>query len=371
MTPTNQTPVPGRPNAKGTPVDWKALYESRLSSEAPREDTPRSDGDYEEIMQAVRDTEAFAEAAGYPDEYQSQAYAQDASGGNTYASSLSPTVQDALVDIVKSISRSESAGSWLIKASADIIDECIVVSGNCDMDIVTEAMEAAHKLAQTVSSMECILSKKLCCTLTSLSDCGQSPSGPTCFAISEDMEVALSSVVDSVAQQESSSANLIQSGFNVMKCVEQKLGPTASRQVLDMIVDLADANADIETSLERKLCLSLGAITSCDPKLPSSLNKPLENLISSITDSEYGAADMISGGAYALTEAVATCDEAEIRNAIDQANILSDAALRIEEATMRKLCMALSALCGEDIASQIDCELGGCQDYCGSANPSA
>ncbi|GHU78819.1 hypothetical protein AGMMS49992_30100 [Clostridia bacterium] len=45
---------------------------------------------------------------------------------------------------------------------------------------------------------------------------------------------------------------------------------------------------------------------------------------------------------------------------------MTTSALRIEEVTMRKLCLALNALCGEDIQSQLDCNLDGvdCKNIC-------
>ncbi|MDR1599846.1 MAG: hypothetical protein LBS11_08285 [Oscillospiraceae bacterium] len=381
MTPINQNPGASQQPNNGPYIDWQALHEARtgerLSAGQYETASPDTDAvptaypaDYPDDYDAIEDVEPFA-GTDCPDAYKDMGYVTADGGGCIYTATLSQEVHSSLTRIVESIAKGEVAGSEMLKASSSVL-ECLADTNGCELTNLPEAMDATLQLAQKVASLECVLTKKLCCTLTSLCDCGQSPTGPGCCLISEDMEGALSSIVASIADQETAASDLVKSGSKALECAIDSDNPTLTQTMLDTLGEIASASADVEAALSSKLCMSLGAITSCSPDMPSSLIDPLEQLIASIVDTEEGATALVTTGAAALgasTTSPTYCDYDEIKDIMGSVDKLTASALKIEEVTMHKLCLALNALCGDDISGQLQCELGDCQGICNKTAP--
>ncbi|MDR1263551.1 MAG: hypothetical protein LBK46_08700 [Oscillospiraceae bacterium] len=386
MTPIDQNPDAAERADEEQYTDWQTPSELADTEAFPYEadmgqaepywdsdadaytDTDTYSNAYQDAYQAMLDVDALSTAPTGPDcpfELTNVGYVTADGGGCIYTETLSKEVHDSLTRVVQSIAEGESAGGRILKASADVINSLTTTAYSADN--MRELLDAAENLTSMVSSLECVLTKKLCCTLTSLCECAQAPSGPECFVLSTDMENALADIVSSIAGQESAAGELVTAGSNALDFTSEYGSSADVQSVLESLELLVDTSASVEEALDKKLCLSLGAITSCDQELPATVQIALEELIGSIADSETAASRLVTTGAETLSDTAVGGDFDAIREAMRTVQALAGSALRIEEVTMHKLCLALGALCGDDISGQLQCELGDCQNICGVA----
>ncbi|MDR2656441.1 MAG: hypothetical protein LBB86_01280 [Oscillospiraceae bacterium] len=382
-----------------TPINQNPDAEERIGEEQYTEwQTPDGLADTETfpcepVMEQTEpyldaDADAYADTDTYPNAYQAMldagflsdppgadcpetslaaGYEKAEGGGCIYTVTFTKEVHDSLTEVVQSIAEGEIAGGKMLKASADAINrltDADVSNGNN----VSKLMSHTNILTGTVASLECVLTKKLCCTLASLCSCAQAPGGSDCFVLSTDMENALADIVSSIASQESAVSELITAGSYAMYITNEYGDLDKIQSVLECLGILVDMSASVEEALEKKLCLSLGAITSCDQEdLPASLRSALEDLIDSIADSETATSQLVATSAETLAKITESGNFEAILKAVEDMEPLTDAALRIERVTMHKLGLGLGALCGDDISDQLNCDLDNCPNICSEA----
>ncbi|MDR2504627.1 MAG: hypothetical protein LBD16_00825 [Oscillospiraceae bacterium] len=277
------------------------------------------------------------------------------SGGGT----LPTRMQTALGKVLTSIGSGDRAGGGIMLSIANALNK-FTVDGTVYNSRLPELLETYQRLINTLSSMECITSQKMCVSLKALCYCGGDDSG--CCVLEPDVADTLSDVIEGIAQKEDGAGQVVQAGADALRLAANEGGLTDADvlDVMDAVYCLTESAANLEDSMSKKLCRSVNALCSCaTDAAPCSLpEEALASIVESISVIEEAASGIVVSGASALEHAVsgASPDADDIMTMTNAVNKLASSAKHIEQASAKKLNCVLTAQCDKGASPPCQCE---------------
>ncbi|GHU72989.1 hypothetical protein AGMMS49992_10190 [Clostridia bacterium] len=267
---------------------------------------------------------------------------------------LSGNVLASLGEIVSSIAAGESGGAEVIKAGAATL---AVIKNPLAALVSTEKrqlIDGVYNIYKNIADMECVMLRKLCCSVRAVCNCGPSSLNPDeCCSLPTGMQYAMEDVVSSIADVESASGGLmLESAYVIKDTVDSYADVGELQDIMHGIQGLTCITSQIENTMADKLCMSLNAACSCSGPsgcVTEPMSDSISKVIESISDTEQGVGKLVQFGAEALeTLDAATTSAQDVLAVMNSVGSLADSALAIEQASMRKLCTSLGILCPSD-----------------------
>ncbi|GHU72995.1 hypothetical protein AGMMS49992_10220 [Clostridia bacterium] len=263
---------------------------------------------------------------------------------------LSDNVLASLGEIVSSIAAGESGGADVIKAGAATL---AVIKNPLAALVGSEKrqlIDGVYNIYKNIADMECVMLRKLCCSVRAVCNCGPGSLDPDCCLLPTGMQYAMEDVVSSIADVESASGGLmLESAYVIQDTVDSYTDVGELQDIMHGIQGLTCITSQIENTMADKLCMSLNAACGCSGPsgcVTEPMSDSISKVIESISDTEQGVGKLVQFGAEALetldTTATSAQDVLDVMNSVGG---LADSALAIEQASMRKLCTSLSILC--------------------------
>ncbi|MDR2506260.1 MAG: hypothetical protein LBD16_09185 [Oscillospiraceae bacterium] len=274
-------------------------------------------------------------------------------------SALPPRMQTALGKVLTSIGSGDRAGGGIMLSIANALNK-FTVDGTVYNSRLPELIETYQRLINTLSSMECITSQKMCVSLKALCSCGGDDSG--CCVLEPDVADTLSEVIEGIAQKEDGAGQVVQAGADALRLAANEGGLTDADvlDVMDAVYCLTESAANLEDSMSKKLCRSVNALCSCaTDAAPCNLpEEALASIVESISVIEEAASGIVVSGASALEHAVsgASPDADDIMTMTNAVNKLASSAKHIEQASAKKLNCVLTAQCDKGASPPCQCE---------------